>query len=190
MQTDQGVEYLLFFSPAAGTMTRTTAMERKTFTTQRSRSTWTVWRRVCPTSRPPPQPRLALHLPSHHRSPTSLILKTSMWMVSRTTPQRCSASQLPLHSATSAPTTPTRYTRARNLDTELQITGAGAAVQMLRFLPCEMCRGRKISEGSLNYFTPTSVWEQVSGRGKRGKKQAVLANINIRSHKNWSLNIV
>lgn len=45
-----------------------------------------------------------------------------------------------------------------------------AAVQMLRFLPCEICRGRKSSEGSLNYFTPTSVWEQVSGEGKREKK--------------------
>lgn len=30
-------------------------------------------------------------------------------------------------------------------------------------------RGRKSSEGSLNYFTPTSVWEQMSGKGKRKK---------------------
>lgn len=160
---------LTAFSPAAGTVTRTTAMERKTFTTQRSRSTWTASQRVCPTSRPPPQPQSALHLRSHHRSPPSLILTTSMWMVCRTMPRCYSASQLPLHSVTSAPTTPTRYTRSRNLWHHIEITGADAVVQMLRFLVCEICRGRKSSEGSLNFFTPTSMWEQVSGKGRRKK---------------------
>lgn len=109
-----------FSCPAAGTVTRTTATGRKIFTTQRSRWTWTASQRGCPTSRPPPQPRSALRPPSHRRSPTSLILKTSMWTVSRTMPRCCSASQLPLHSATSAPTTPIRYARVSRLMTALR----------------------------------------------------------------------
>lgn len=148
------------FSLTAGTATRTTAMERKTSTTQRSRSTWTASQRVCPTSRPPPQPQSALRPPSHRCSPTSLILKTSAWMVSRTMPQRCSASRRHLHSATSAPTTPTRCARARHPRHETADSrwrSSGAAAQMFWFLPHEICRGWKSSEGSLNYFPPTSV---------------------------------
>lgn len=63
--------------------------------------------------------------------------------------------------------------RARSLDAALRIAGGSAAVlrvQMLRVPPCEICRGRTSFEGSLNYFTPTAVWEQVSGKGKRKKK--------------------
>lgn len=141
-----------FFSLTAGTATRTTAMERKTFTTQRSRSTWTASQRVCPTSRPPPQPQSALRPPSHRCSPTSLILKTSAWMVSRTMPQRCSASRRHLHSATSAPTTPTRCTRTRKPDTKPHI-----AVDVASMLP-HRCFGFYHSRSAEAENAPRAVW--------------------------------
>ena len=47
---------------------------------------------------------------------------------------------------------------------------------------------RKSSEVSLNYLTPTSVWECTVYQGEKGKKN-FLASINIRSHEECSLDI-